>query len=87
MQRFSRIPAGGPYYATLRQPAVHHTMGGVQIDKDAHVLRADGSIIRGLYAAGEVTGGIHGANRVGANALPDILVYGRIAGANVAAGN
>lgn len=75
---------GGPYYATPRQPAVHHTMGGVQIDKETHILKADGSVIQGLYAAGEVTGGIHGANRVGANAVPDALSYGRIAGVNAA---
>lgn len=78
------LTAGGPYYATPRQPAVHHTMGGVQIDKETHILKADGSIIEGLYAAGEVTGGIHGANRVGANAVPDALSYGRIAGINAA---
>lgn len=81
------LTAGGPYYATPRQPAVHHTMGGVQIDKETHVLKADGSMIPGLYAAGEVTGGIHGANRVGANAVPDALTYGRIAGINAAKGN
>jgi flavocytochrome c len=80
------LTAGGPYYATPRQPAVHHTMGGVQIDKDTHVLRADGSIISGLYAAGEVTGGIHGGNRIGANAVPDALTFGRIAGTNAAQG-
>ena len=80
------LTAGGPYYATPRQPAVHHTMGGVQIDTDTHVLKADGTIIPGLFAAGEVTGGIHGANRVGANAVPDALAYGRIAGTNAAKG-
>ncbi|MDR1831943.1 MAG: flavocytochrome c [Fusobacteriaceae bacterium] len=78
------LTAGGPYYATPRQPAVHHTMGGIQIDNNTHVLRADGSIIKGLYAAGEVTGGVHGGNRVGANAVPDALTYGRIAGENAA---
>ncbi|QQO08573.1 flavocytochrome c [Breznakiella homolactica] len=80
------LTAGGPYYAIPRQPAVHHTMGGVQIDTDTHVLKADGTIIPGLYAAGEVTGGIHGGNRIGANAVPDALTYGRIAGVNVSQG-
>ena len=72
----------GPFYATLRFPALHHTMGGVRIDKDAHVLNQAGEIIPGLYAAGEVTGGIHGANRLGGNAIADIMVFGRIAGKN-----
>jgi fumarate reductase flavoprotein subunit len=76
----------GPYYASPRQPAVHHTMGGVEVDGDCHVLRADGSVIRGLYAAGEVTGGIHGTNRVGANAIPDALANGRAAGENAFTG-
>lgn len=76
------LSAGGPYYATLRSPAVHHTMGGVEIDTDTHVIDKDGNIITGLYAAGEVTGGIHGANRLGANAIPDALAFGRLAGQN-----
>ena len=59
-------------------------MGGVFINTDAEVLNEDGEIIPGLYACGEVTGGIHGSNRLGGNALADILVYGRIAGANAA---
>ncbi len=80
------LTAGGPYYAIPRSPAVHHTMGGVQIDTQTHVLKADGSIIPGLYAAGEVTGDIHGTNRVGANAVPDALSFGRIAGTNAALG-
>ncbi|MCI5774080.1 MAG: flavocytochrome c [Erysipelotrichaceae bacterium] len=72
-----------PYYANLRTPTVHHTMGGVKINTDAQVINTDGEVIEGLYAAGEVTGDIHGTNRVGANALPDIIVFGRIAGENV----
>lgn len=80
------LTAGGPYYATPRQPAVHHTMGGIQIDEKTHVLREDGSIIKGLYAAGETTGGIHGGNRIGANAVPDALAFGRIAGLEAAKG-
>ncbi len=78
------LSQGGPYYATLRSPAVHHTMGGVEIDVETHVISTDGSIIKGLYAAGEVTGGIHGTNRLGANAVPDALSFGRLAGQNAA---
>lgn len=73
------LPAG-PYYATIMTPSVHHTMGGVQIDANARVLNSQGKPIDGLFAAGEVTGGIHGANRVGANAIPDALNFGRLAG-------
>lgn len=73
-----------PYYAGARKPTVHHTMGGIQINTDAQVLKADGTIIENFYAAGEVTGGIHGSNRLGGNALADINVFGRIAGRNAA---
>lgn len=73
----------GPFYATLRFPALHHTMGGIDINTKAEVLDADGNVIPGLYAAGEVTGGIHGANRLGGNAIADIVVFGRIAGQSV----
>ncbi|HWP50459.1 MAG TPA: flavocytochrome c [Clostridia bacterium] len=76
----------GPFYAGARVPTVHHTMGGVKINTDAQVIDANGNIIPGLYAAGEVTGGIHGANRLGGNALTDTVVFGRIAGTNAAAG-
>ncbi|MBU5483880.1 flavocytochrome c [Clostridium sp. MSJ-11] len=72
-----------PYYATLRHPAVHHTMGGLKINEKTQVLSKSGEIIQGLYAAGEVTGGIHGGNRLGGNALPDTIVFGKIAGKNV----
>lgn len=65
---------------TPRVPAVHHTMGGIQIDTEYHVLNADGKIIEGLLAAGEVTGGIHGANRLGGNAVVDTVVFGKLAG-------
>jgi fumarate reductase flavoprotein subunit len=75
-----------PYYATPRSPAIHHTMGGLRIDTDTHVLRANGSVIGGLYAAGEVSGGIHAGNRLGGNAIADIFVHGRISGRNAAAG-
>lgn len=74
----------GPFYATPRCPAVHHTMGGLKINEKAQVINEDGDIIPGLYAAGEVTGGIHGSNRLGGNAIPDIIVFGRIAGENSA---
>ena len=77
----------GPYYACPRSPAVHHTMGGVRVDVDTHVLREDGSWIAGLYAAGEVTGGFHGTNRLGGNAIADCLANGRIAGLTVVEDN
>lgn len=73
----------GPYIATPRKVSVHHTMGGLKINEKAQVLDINNNIIKGLYAAGEVTGGIHGANRLGGNAVVDILVFGTIAGENV----
>lgn len=69
-----------PFYATPRKPAVHHTMGGLKIDTQTHVLNENGQIINGLYAAGEVAGGIHAGNRLGGNSLTDIFTFGRIAG-------
>ncbi|MCG0276190.1 MAG: flavocytochrome c [Thermosediminibacteraceae bacterium] len=75
-----------PFYASARKPTVHHTMGGVEIDTKARVIGKDGKPIPGLYAAGEVTGGIHGANRLGGNALADVIVFGRIAGESAAKG-
>lgn len=74
----------GPFYAGARVPTVHHTMGGVKINSKTEVLDAEGTPIPGLYAAGEVTGGIHGANRLGGNALTDTVVFGRIAGTEAA---
>ena len=74
----------GPWYALPRVPSVHHTMGGVQINTQAQALRADGTVIEGLYCAGEITGGIHGGNRLGGNALVDTVVFGRTAGTNAA---
>ncbi len=74
----------GPFYILKAAPAVHHTMGGIEINENAQVLNKDGKIIEGLYAAGEVTGGIQGSNRLGSNALADITVFGRIAGQNAA---
>ena len=70
----------GPFYAIAVTPAVHHTMGGIQIDKKTRVYDKSGRVIPGLFAAGEVTGGIHGANRLGGNAQADIVTFGRIAG-------
>lgn len=74
----------GPFYMLKAAPAVHHTMGGLKINTDAEVLTKDDQVIDGLYAAGEVTGGIHGSNRLGSAAIADITVYGRIAGKNAA---
>lgn len=76
--------AKAPFYAGRVTMKRHHTMGGVIINKDAQVIDRRGEIIPGLYAAGEVTGGIHGTNRVGGNAMADIFTYGRIAGTNAA---
>ena len=63
----------------LIAPSTHHTMGGVSIDEKRHVLDSKGNVIEGLYAAGEVTGGIHGGNRLGGNAIVEIFVSGRTA--------
>lgn len=70
----------GPYYAIKIAPGIHHTMGGVKINTQTQVLKKDDSVIKGLYAAGEVTGGIHGKNRIGGNAVADIMVFGRQSG-------
>ena len=67
-----------------RKSSLHHTMGGVVIDTQTHVINTDGNIIPGLWAAGEVTGGIHAGNRLGGNAIADIFTFGRIAGTNAA---
>ncbi len=74
-----------PYYAIRVTAGIHHTMGGLKINEKTQVLREDGSVIEGLFAAGEVTGGIHGANRLGGNAVADFVVFGRIAGEEAAA--
>ncbi len=73
-----------PFVATPRSPSLHHTMGGVKIDTNTHVISTEGNVIDGLYAAGEVTGGLHAGNRLGGNAMTDFLVFGRIAGENAA---
>ena len=74
-----------PYYAIKVSAGVHHTMGGVVINSSTEVLKEDGSVIPGLFAAGEVTGGVHGANRLGGTAVADFVVFGRIAGSSAAA--
>lgn len=75
-----------PFYAGARVPTAHHTMGGIEINPSAQVLDKNGKVIPGLYAAGETTGGIHGSNRLGGNALADTVVFGRIAGKSAAEG-
>ncbi|MBQ9300454.1 MAG: flavocytochrome c [Clostridia bacterium] len=68
-----------PYYAIQVAPGIHHTMGGVKINTSAEVINTEGNAIPGLFAAGEVTGGVHGGNRLGGNAVADIVIFGRIA--------
>lgn len=75
----------GKAYAIPVTPAVHHTMGGLKINTNSEVINKDGNVIPGLFAAGEVTGGVHGGNRLGGNALADIIVFGRTAGKNASA--
>ena len=67
----------GPWVSTPRQVSIHHTMGGIHIDENCHVLNADEEVIPGLYAAGEVAGGVHGANRLGGNAVVESVVFGK----------
>ena len=74
-----------PYYAIKIAPGIHHTMGGVHIDTDARVINTKGEPIPGLFAAGEVTGGVHGGNRIGGNAVADIVVFGKVASASAVA--
>ncbi len=68
-----------PYYAILIAPGIHHTMGGLKIDVNGEVLNTKGKAIPGLFAAGEVTGGVHGGNRLGGNAVADVVVFGTAA--------
>ena len=84
LRMLGRTVEEGPFYMLKAAPAVHHTMGGLKINTEAEVLTKDDQVIDGLYAAGEVTGGIHGSNRLGSAAIADITVYGRIAGKNAA---
>ena len=74
----------GPWYACRKVPTVHHTMGGIHVNLDSQAVGADGNPIAGLYAAGEVTGGIHGENRLGGNAIADCVTFGRNAGVKAA---
>ena len=73
-----------PYYAIEIEPVLHHTMGGIKINAKAEVINQAGNAVPGLYAAGEVTGGVHGGNRLGGNAVADIIVFGQIAGTSAA---
>lgn len=73
----------GPYYIQKVAPAVHHTMGGVRINKENQVLNKNGEVIEGLFAAGEIVGGLHGTNRLGGNAITEIIVFGKRAGENI----
>ncbi|WP_099221535.1 flavocytochrome c [Listeria costaricensis] len=72
--------SAAPYYAIKIAPGIHYTMGGVKINPNTEVLNKDGQPIKGLYAAGEVTGGLHGDNRIGGNSVADIIIFGRQAG-------
>ncbi len=75
----------GPFVAIEIAPGIHYTMGGVQINTDAQVIDNNGKPIPNFYAAGEVTGGVHGANRLGGNSISETVTFGRIAGAQAAA--
>jgi len=75
----------GPWYSVEIAPGIHHTMGGIEINTKSEVISTQGSPIPGLYACGEVTGGVHGGNRVGGNAILDCLVFGTTAGREAAA--
>lgn len=77
---FSTTLENGPWVATPRQACIHHTMGGITIDTETRVLDESGEPIPGLYAGGEVVGGVHGANRLGGNAVVDTVVFGKLAG-------
>ena len=77
--------ATAPYYAIKIAPGIHHTMGGVKVNTNGEVLSTSGSVIPGLFAGGEVTGGVHGGNRIGGNAVCDFVVFGRVAGSSAVA--
>ena len=80
----ARVLSGPVYYTIRLWPKVHHTPGGIAINSEARVLDLDGQPIKGLFAAGEVSGGVHGASRLGSCALPECMIFGRIAGRNAA---
>jgi len=85
MQTDSKPIAVAPFYACRAWPKVHHTMGGIQINAKAQAIGLDRKPIAGLYAAGEIAGGVHGAVRLGSCAVLDCIVFGRIAGQQVVA--
>ncbi|WP_368790711.1 flavocytochrome c [Companilactobacillus farciminis] len=73
----------GPFFAIHIAPAVHYTMGGLKINNKTQVLNTDNKIIKGLFAAGEIAGGLHGNNRIGGNSIAETVVFGRQAGQQV----
>jgi len=81
----SQPTATGPFYAMRLWPRVHHTMGGLVVNAEAQVIGFDMKPVKALYAAGEITGGVHGAVRLGSVAMADCVVNGRIAGRNAGA--
>lgn len=76
----------GPWYACRKVPTVHHTMGGIKINVKSQVINTKGKVIPGLYTVGEVTGGIHGSNRLGGNAIADIMTFGHAVGPHIVQG-
>lgn len=85
-QFFTNAPYGedgDDYVAGIVTPATHYSMGGVTIDTSARVISTDGQVVSGLYAAGEISGGVHGRNRLGGNALSECVVFGLIAGRTI----
>ncbi|CAJ1199796.1 Fumarate reductase flavoprotein subunit [Companilactobacillus paralimentarius] len=78
-----RTISQGPFFAIHIAPAVHYTMGGVAINHNTQVLNTDNQVIEGLFAAGEVVGGLHGNNRIGGNSIAETVVFGRQAGQQV----
>ena len=73
------------YYAIKIAPGIHYTMGSVKINTKTQVINKENKPITGLYAAGEVTGGLHGQNRIGGNSVAEIVIFGRQAGQQAAA--
>ena len=69
-----------PFYAIEVAPGIHFTMGGIRINGRTQVMSQARQPIAGLFAAGEVTGGVHGANRLGGNAMTALFTFGPIAG-------
>ncbi|WP_297819891.1 flavocytochrome c [uncultured Lactobacillus sp.] len=79
-----RALSDAPYYAIHIHPAIHYTMGGIHVLPDTRVLDGNGNVIDGLYAAGEVSGGLHGNNRIGGNSIAETVIFGRQAGIEMA---